>query len=429
MENIMTLVCASCGNTNLTYKDTVEISFEIPYRRRDAKSCILCKNCIKNIENMLHIKVYDINLDAKKETQKTNQQTQEIKNRTSQHAEHTSSVPKQNSSIIKETQKISSDIKESKRVAPTNRSNTPFNRYCSPNSNRKNVETSNGLERQLNRNYYSAPEIHRIEDIKPTHIDKLVHEQNEEHQHNLLNRSSEFENKMRDINSKLLAKEQAEREKERQERIERERQERIRSQEYRKKIEIKLESFKKEDKNSNKDDTKLKLIDKILDVGVKDILTKYCNRDYPLKQLAKDLEFSEYYIRELMRCLEVERYNNLSEQRIIEIEQELSKRDLNLLSKNIKEKKEVHRQLAKGNFDIDKARLNENVVALLEVSEQKIKDTSNRCTRCAYYEKEVGYCWYTMTTGKQRRTIGDRGCSHFVDLESIKDIVTSKGMI
>lgn len=436
MENTMNSVCTSCGNTNLTYKDTVEISFEIPYRRRDVKSCIICKNCVKNIERILNFKVYSLSSGDKKESHEISQHTKVDENNTSQRIKPASNITKNSISRTENTQdsakstKTQNETSNNKPNTRPHRVNTAFNSYIPPSRPKKEVDE--GPKAPLNRHYVATPEIHRVKkNYKQAHIDKLVHEHNEERHHDLQNRSYDFENKMKDINDKLLAKEQKEKEKELQERIERERQERIKRQEYRKSIESKLESFEVEEKKGNtRDEAKLKLIDSILNLGVANVLTKYCNRDYPLRQLAKELESSEYLIRELMRYLGVERYNHsINEQQIVEIENKLNKRDINSLGRGLKEKRETSKELTKDKFDIDKARLSDKVVSLLEVSEEKIKDTCNKCTRCAYYEKEVGWCWYTMTTGKQRKTVGNRGCAHYVDLESVKDIIASKGKL
>lgn len=53
--------------------------------------------------------------------------------------------------------------------------------------------------------------------------------------------------------------------------------------------------------------------------------------------------------------------------------------------------------------------------SLLRKSEQTTTDTCHDCIRCAYRNKEIGHCWYTMITDS-RNSVRDNTCKHFVDI-------------
>lgn len=54
----------------------------------------------------------------------------------------------------------------------------------------------------------------------------------------------------------------------------------------------------------------------------------------------------------------------------------------------------------------------------MESKEQKVKRCAANCSKCMYKERNIGYCWYTMTTNKQNN-MKDGLCEHFVDREEI----------
>lgn len=84
--------------------------------------------------------------------------------------------------------------------------------------------------------------------------------------------------------------------------------------------------------------------------------------------------------------------------------------------KIFKERKKSEEPIDKTN--IDYLRMDKRVVKLIESSEEKVECNLTNCRKCIYREKDIGYCWYKMTTNKQNNT-KDGFCEHFVDRERI----------
>lgn len=53
-------------------------------------------------------------------------------------------------------------------------------------------------------------------------------------------------------------------------------------------------------------------------------------------------------------------------------------------------------------------------VKYLETLERKTDNIPGDCYRCAYRDKDVNMCWYTVTTHKTRGCDRTCKCSHFV---------------
>lgn len=66
--------------------------------------------------------------------------------------------------------------------------------------------------------------------------------------------------------------------------------------------------------------------------------------------------------------------------------------------------------------------MNRKTVKLIESQETEVDLQSKNCLECIYRDREIGHCWYTMTTNKPNN-FSDGKCSHFVDKHIIlKDL-------
>ena len=73
-------------------------------------------------------------------------------------------------------------------------------------------------------------------------------------------------------------------------------------------------------------------------------------------------------------------------------------------------------------------RLNKQFVKLLKSLEETKKTGYPNCFTCMYKYKELGHCWYTMTTNK--KNVFDCGmCSHYVDIDKVEKIWNNKNSI
>ena len=65
--------------------------------------------------------------------------------------------------------------------------------------------------------------------------------------------------------------------------------------------------------------------------------------------------------------------------------------------------------------------MNRDFVKYLESLEQNTNNIPLDCYRCAYRDKHVNMCWYTVATHKAKHPTVQYKCTHFVP-ESIVEI-------
>ena len=66
--------------------------------------------------------------------------------------------------------------------------------------------------------------------------------------------------------------------------------------------------------------------------------------------------------------------------------------------------------------------MNRKTVKLIESRETTVQLESKNCLECIYRDREIGHCWYTMTTNKANNISANK-CDHFVDKNIIlKDL-------
>lgn len=73
-------------------------------------------------------------------------------------------------------------------------------------------------------------------------------------------------------------------------------------------------------------------------------------------------------------------------------------------------------------------RTNKQVVKLIETNEETKERSLSNCSKCIYREKDMGHCWYVMTTNKQNY-VKDGYCNHFADREYILNCIREMQLI
>jgi MoaA/NifB/PqqE/SkfB family radical SAM enzyme len=55
---------------------------------------------------------------------------------------------------------------------------------------------------------------------------------------------------------------------------------------------------------------------------------------------------------------------------------------------------------------------------VLEDNEEETNEPKKDCMKCAYRNREIGHCWYTVITNESSYATS-KSCSHFVNLEKV----------